>query len=213
MCVRSRGSVALKGKTAQRFAVDVKVAGQGASTVVQAREALDAKYQPKGGAEVERQIIDRCAAIVGGGTEQGEHKGDGIIQTSSTHDDLMSPPFVGRVYFGPLPYPKNALISWLFLSHSPRTTSVELWVDGSPVDVIINRRKITRLVHSGDHAGQQVPLIPKGTPPYGALQLDSPGPHGIETWCYDEVPGVGLVQVWHGLSRIFPGRNTCIYCD
>jgi hypothetical protein len=64
VCIRSRGSVDLAGDRGQRMSAEAKSAGIGASTALEARESLAAKYQTQAGAEGERQVIDRCSTLI-----------------------------------------------------------------------------------------------------------------------------------------------------
>lgn len=65
MCIRSRGSVELKSDRNSTLALDAEVAGQHAASAIEVQTALEAKYDARTDADAERQIIERCAAIVG----------------------------------------------------------------------------------------------------------------------------------------------------
>lgn len=65
MCIRSRGTVELQGSDGKRLALQASIAGQSAETVVEARQDLEAKYSGSGSTEGERQVIERCATLVG----------------------------------------------------------------------------------------------------------------------------------------------------
>ena len=64
MCIRSRGDVQLKDDRGQHLEIAAKIAGQEASTAIDARNRLDASYQAKAGADAERQIIAACSTVV-----------------------------------------------------------------------------------------------------------------------------------------------------
>jgi len=64
VCIRSRGEVALKADQSRGLTAEAQIVGQKVSTVMEAKNQLEARYTSQAGAEGEKQVIEQCAAVV-----------------------------------------------------------------------------------------------------------------------------------------------------
>lgn len=129
----------------------------------------------------------------------------GQPMAGAASDPLSTPPYTGRAYFGWVPYERNSLVKSVCGSNS---SYVEMYLDGQPLMIVNNRTISQRRVSRGDHAGRDVNIIPPSLTG-GSVQLDSPGEHGIEFWCYTDVPGVGMVQTYYGRDTAGGVQSWC----
>lgn len=111
-------------------------------------------------------------------------------------DDYLSPPYFGRVYFGRIPFDHNSLTVNFFSSDEQYQ---EVWINGQPMTVLVNGQQHQQPIVRGAHRGRMANLIPPRAGD-GRLMFDGPGAHGIEFWCYLDVPGVGLIEMHHGTT-------------
>lgn len=205
-CVRAQGA-RLDAATSQRLLANTGHVGPGASTVADVSERLQKFYTTSDSNVLE--IIKWCDSL------EPANRGERNL-TPSTQSQPSSqwdhPPFISRIYYGSVPYKDNELTAWIA---NPKEYWVEVWINRLPTPVVVNSRSSAHIVAKGDHAGQTVPVIPEGTPMYGHLQVDTPGSYRFETWCYTEVPGIGLVQVKHQtFSDTIPSQfSTGLRCD
>lgn len=135
-----------------------------------------------------------------GSAASGGYDGAPPAMPAFSGDRLANPPFMDRIYFGWVPYQPNGLVATVCSSEGEY---IEMVVDGRPATIVVDRAMSQRRVARGDHVNRDVNVIPPGAH-RGQLQLDAPGEHGAELWCYTEVPGIGLIQVGH--TRTILGR-------
>lgn len=118
-CVRSRGTVELKIDRGEKLVAAVEIAGQGASTTLEAKDQLAAKYENAPGAEAEKAIIDRCASLAEhiASSPVPQSATPGAVESRGPAPDCSSPsPWVGYVdakaVISTLPRNNYVTLSW-----------------------------------------------------------------------------------------------------